>query len=127
MVIKTDLCSFSEFRVYPGHGTRFVRKDGQLLTFISSKTASLYHQRKKPAKLTWTLAWRRLNKKEQRDQQTKKRRKRIVKVIRPVVGVSAETIRKRRNERPEQRQAARDAALKEVKERMKAKKKGGRK
>eukprot|EP00953_Heterococcus_sp_UTEX-ZZ885_P026631 14362-Heterococcus_DN1.PRE.2 len=28
MVIKTDTCQFSEFRIYPGHGIRFVRRDG---------------------------------------------------------------------------------------------------
>lgn len=30
MVVKTDLCAFSETRIYPGRGTRFVRKDGQV-------------------------------------------------------------------------------------------------
>lgn len=63
MVIKTGTCSFSEYRIYPGHGSRFVRKDGQLVVFLNSKMESLYHQKKKPAKLTWTLAWRRHNKK----------------------------------------------------------------
>ena len=47
MVIKTEVCAFSEARVYPGHGIRYVRKDGQLVTFFSSKTKSLYLQRKK--------------------------------------------------------------------------------
>ena len=122
MVIKTDICSFSEFRIYPGRGTKFIRRDGQIVTFFGSKTASLYHQKKKPAKLTWTLAWRRLNKKEAKLDTTRKRRKRVVKMLnRPVVGVSAEAIRKRRNERPEQRQAAREAALREVKARNKKK------
>mmetsp|Transcript_14968 Transcript_14968/g.16937 ORF Transcript_14968/g.16937 Transcript_14968/m.16937 type:complete len:126 (+) Transcript_14968:203-580(+) len=122
MVVKTDLCSFSEFRVYPGHGIRFVRRDGQLMTFISSKSKSLYDQSKKPAKLTWTVAWRRLNKKMQRDETARTRKRRTQKAARGVVGVSVETLRKRRNERPEQRQAAREAALREVKERMKKKK-----
>ena len=63
MVIKTDVCAFSEARVSPGHGIKYVRKDGQLVPLFSSKTKSLYLQRKKPAKLCWTVAWRRLNKK----------------------------------------------------------------
>ena len=54
MVIKTDTCSFSEFRVYPGHGMRFVRRDGAMLILSSSKTKGLLNQRKKPAKLHWT-------------------------------------------------------------------------
>lgn len=36
MVIKTELCAFSETRIYPGHGSRFVRKDGQ----VSATTAA---------------------------------------------------------------------------------------
>ena len=51
--------SFCALRIYPGHGRRFVSKAGQIVIFISSKTRSLYHQRKKSAKLTWTLVSRR--------------------------------------------------------------------
>mmetsp|Transcript_13960 Transcript_13960/g.17312 ORF Transcript_13960/g.17312 Transcript_13960/m.17312 type:complete len:128 (-) Transcript_13960:452-835(-) len=126
MVVKTDICSFSEFRVYPGHGIRFVRRDGQLMTFISKKSKSLYNQNMKPAKLTWTISWRRLNKKMQKDENTRTRKRKTQKATRGVVGVSIESLRKKKNEKPEQRQAAREAALREVKERMK-KKKGGKK
>ena len=38
MVIKTDLCSFSEWRIYPGHGRRFVAKDGRLFYFLNQKS-----------------------------------------------------------------------------------------
>jgi ribosomal protein L24E len=27
-VIKTEQCSFSEFRIWPGHGMRYARRDG---------------------------------------------------------------------------------------------------
>lgn len=27
---RTETCVFSEYRIYPGHGSRFVRKDGQV-------------------------------------------------------------------------------------------------
>lgn len=37
MVVKTDLCAFSEFKIYPGNGKTFVRRDGQCLRFISRK------------------------------------------------------------------------------------------
>merc|ERR1712216_358543 len=63
MVIKTDPCAFSEMKIYPGRGTKFVSKDGKTHLFISSKTRSLFHQRIKPVKLTWTQASRRFNKK----------------------------------------------------------------
>lgn len=37
MVIKTDLCTFSEWRIYPGHGSRYVAKDGRLHIFLNQK------------------------------------------------------------------------------------------
>ena len=120
MVIKTDVCAFSEARVYPGHGIKYVRKDGQLVTFFSSKTKSLYLQRKKPAKLTWTVAWRRLNKKTQAIDVSRRKRNRARKIQRGIQGVTVEEIQRKRRERPEVRAANRDAALREVKERKKA-------
>lgn len=30
MVIKTEVCAFSDSRIYPGHGVRFIRRDGQV-------------------------------------------------------------------------------------------------
>ncbi len=30
MVVKTDTCFFTEFKIYPGHGRRLVRKDGKV-------------------------------------------------------------------------------------------------
>ena len=114
------MCAFSEARVYPGHGIKYVRKDGQLVTFFSSKTKSLYLQRKKPAKLTWTVAWRRLNKKTQAIDVSRRKRNRARKMARGIQGISVDEIQKRRRERPEVRAANRDAALREVKERRKA-------
>lgn len=30
MVIKTEVCAFSDTRIYPGHGVRMIRRDGQV-------------------------------------------------------------------------------------------------
>jgi hypothetical protein len=30
MVVKTDVCFFSENKIFPGHGSKFVRKDGRV-------------------------------------------------------------------------------------------------
>jgi large subunit ribosomal protein L24e len=54
MVIKTDPCAFSEMKIYPGRGSHFAAKDGKVYFFISSKVRSLFHQKIKPVKLTWT-------------------------------------------------------------------------
>eukprot|EP00562_Extubocellulus_spinifer_P019547 CAMPEP_0178592608 /NCGR_PEP_ID=MMETSP0697-20121206/29467_1 /TAXON_ID=265572 /ORGANISM="Extubocellulus spinifer, Strain CCMP396" /LENGTH=151 /DNA_ID=CAMNT_0020229655 /DNA_START=356 /DNA_END=812 /DNA_ORIENTATION=+ len=85
-------------------------------------------QRKKPAKLVWTQAWRRLNKKGATDAVIKKRARRTNKVARAVVGLSLDDIRKRATQKSEVRSAQRDAALKEVKARKTANKsKSGKK
>jgi len=63
-----------------------VTRTGQLVVLLSSKIKSLYHQRKKPAKLYWTLASRRAHKKTNNDQGAKKRARKVVKVQRGYVG-----------------------------------------
>jgi len=40
MVVKTELCSFSEWKIYPGKGIRFVAKDGRPFLFLSKRTRS---------------------------------------------------------------------------------------
>jgi hypothetical protein len=30
VVFRTDLCSFSGFKIYPGHGRRFIRGDSKV-------------------------------------------------------------------------------------------------
>ncbi len=41
MVIKTEQCSFSEYRIYPGRGQKYVAKDGRTYLFLSKKCAAL--------------------------------------------------------------------------------------
>ena len=122
MVVKTDKCAFSEFNIFPGHGMKFVKRDGTPLMVISRKCKSLMNQRKKPAKLTWTQRWRIMNKKSLAESGAKKRTRRVVKVQRAIVGTSADDIKKLRTQKPELRSAQREAALRETKDRNKAKK-----
>ncbi|EQC33454.1 50S ribosomal protein L24e [Saprolegnia diclina VS20] len=122
MVIKTDTCAFSESRIYPGHGTRLIRKDGNAFMLLNSKCKSLFLQRKKPAKIVWTLGWRRMNKKLRVEEVSRRRARKTTKIQRAIVGVSVEDLKKKRNQKPAVRAAARDAALKEAKDRTKAKK-----
>lgn len=37
MVIKTDICSFSEWKIYPGKGVRYVAKDGRPFLYLSKR------------------------------------------------------------------------------------------
>ncbi len=112
MVIKTVPCAFSEFKLYPGHGSALVRRDGVTVRFFNSKSKSLYLQKKKPAKLSWTTAWRILHKKGQSRSVKRRTRRRKARIVRKAIaGVKAEDIRARVTEKAEDRKAKRDAAL----------------
>jgi large subunit ribosomal protein L24e len=111
------LCALSEYRIYPGNGKLLIRRDGKPLWLGSSKAQSLTLQRKKAAKLVWTQAWRRLHKKGLNEQATKKRSRRAGKVQRAVVGATLEDIKKKSAQKTVLRDAQKEAALKELKDR----------
>merc|ERR1711924_560354 len=117
MVTKTEQCSYTENKIYPGRGRRYIGRDGRTSFFISTKARSMYHQRIKPVKLTWTLAWRRFNKKIRVDELNKKRTRKTHRVQKAVVGMSLDEIKRRKNESREERDKKHDIAVKEIKER----------
>ena len=92
MVVKTEKCAFSEYHIFPGHGMKYIRRDGQPIILSGSKAKSLYLQRMKSSKLMWTQAWRRLNKKGNDATIARKKTKRSVKMQRAIVGISLETV-----------------------------------
>ena len=121
MVIKTDPCSFTEYRIYPGRGRKLAAKDGKVYYFITHKARSLFAQRKKAVKLTWTQAWRRFNKKTKVDDISKRRTRKTTRVQKAIVGMSLDEIKRRRAEKPEEREKKLEQAKKEVKDRQKKK------
>jgi len=66
MVLKTEKCSFSGLRVYPGHGMRLTKQDSSTFLFLNGKCKKLAAQKKKPAKLAWTTTYRKAHKKVRR-------------------------------------------------------------
>merc|ERR1740133_157959 len=125
MVVKTETCSFSEFKIFPGHGKMFIEKMGKAHRFINAKCESLHHQRKKAQKLTWTCMWRRLHKKNISSLAGRKRRSRkaAFRSNRSIGGMTADAIRSRRAEKPSVRSAQRAETSRKIKERRKARKK----
>ncbi|CAG8443277.1 10310_t:CDS:2 [Ambispora gerdemannii] len=115
-----EIDSFSGFKIYPGKGKLYVRTDNRVFRFVGSKTESLFLQRKNPRKISWTQVYRRMHKKGITEEVAKKRTRRAVKHQRAIVGASWESIRARRNQKPEVREAARQAALRDAKEKKKA-------
>ena len=120
MVTKTQKCSYTDYKIVPGRGSRFVSKDGRLHYFISTKARSLFTQKIKPVKLTWTTAWRAYNKKIKVDDIQKKRSRKTTRIQKAVVGMSIEEIRRRKAESNEDRDKSATAAAKEIKERKQA-------
>merc|ERR1711869_69003 len=88
---------------------------------INAKAASLFHQRIKAVKLRWTQGWRRMNKKGKADEAGKKRTRKVQKFQKAIVGMSLDDIKKKKAQKPELRQAAKEAAAKEAKARMQKK------
>ncbi|KAL2117881.1 hypothetical protein VTJ04DRAFT_7541 [Mycothermus thermophilus] len=112
--------SFSGQRIYPGKGKLFVRGDSKFFRFQNGKSESLFLQRKNPRRIAWTVLYRKQHRKGISEEVAKKRTRRTVKSQRAIVGASLEVIKERRSMRPEARNAARLAAIKESKEKKKA-------
>jgi len=74
-----------------------------------------------PRRTNWTVVYRRINRKGAAEEVAKKKSKRTKKFQRGIVGASLETIRAKRNVKPEVRQAERDAALRAFKDKKKEK------
>eukprot|EP00808_Paulinella_micropora_P016939 g27501.t1 len=115
MVVKTDTCYYTENRIYPGHGTRFVHKNGKLLHFLNQKARSLYFQKIKALRLTWTQAWRRKNKKGRVDAVRKKRKKAVGTKFKSIQGLSMADIEKKRTLGEDVRKANREARIRALK------------
>jgi large subunit ribosomal protein L24e len=119
MVTKTDTCSWSELKIYPGQGKKFVAKDGRTYFFLSRKCAKFWHKKTKPVKLTWTSAWRRFNKKHKIEHANKRKTKRTQRVQKAIVGLTLDDIKRRKDPKSDFRSKLRDEARKEVQDKRK--------
>jgi len=98
----------------------YIRTDGQQFLFLRKKCRSLFNQRKRPAKLAWTVLYRKQHRKDLEQQVARKKRRNVGRTTtRAVAGASVEVIAKKKAEKPEQRKASREAALREIKDRAK--------
>src|SRR5699024_7344571 len=61
--MKIELCSYSGYKIYPGHGKRLVKADGKVFQFMNSKCEASHLMRRNPRKTTWTVLYRRKHKK----------------------------------------------------------------
>uniref|UniRef100_A0A8D0BD34 Large ribosomal subunit protein eL24 n=1 Tax=Salvator merianae TaxID=96440 RepID=A0A8D0BD34_SALMN len=119
--MKVELCSFSGYKIYPGHGRRYARTDGKVFQFLNAKCESAFLSKRNPRQINWTVLYRRKHKKGQSEEVQKKRTRRAVKCHRAITGASLAEIMAKRNQKPEVRKAQREQAIRAAKEAKKAK------
>ncbi|GFY55863.1 60S ribosomal protein L24 [Trichonephila inaurata madagascariensis] len=120
--MKIDICSFSGYRMYPGHGKKMVKSDGKTFIFLNGKCEASHILKRNPRKITWTVLYRRKHKKGVVEEVSKKRARRTVKFQRAIVGASLNDILAKRNMKPEVRKAQREQAIRAAKEKQRAQK-----
>lgn len=115
------MCSYSGYKVYPGHGKRTVRGDGRSFYFLSSKCERSHYLKRNPREVNWTVLYRRKYKKGAIEESNKKRSKKVNKKARAFAGLNLIEIMAKRNQNPEVRKAMREQAMRAVKDKEKAK------
>ncbi|ABW98163.1 Yrpl24 (nucleomorph) [Hemiselmis andersenii] len=62
MVIIADTCGFSGNKIWPGHGSKYIKNDGKNLFFLNSKCKKYYIEKIKAVRVMWTQLYRKLKK-----------------------------------------------------------------
>ncbi|KAF0981672.1 hypothetical protein FDP41_012329 [Naegleria fowleri] len=131
MVIKTDVCLFSGYKIYPGHGVRYVpctnvQSTRPVFTFVSKKSLHLFLIRRNPREIRWTQLYRRQHKKGSVEQLKKNKKRRVARVERGIAGASIEFIKAQKNQTQQQREKIR-ASTKEAQKKQNKTEQAGRK
>merc|ERR1711936_1370969 len=113
---KIDLCVYSGYKIYPGHGRTLVKVDGKSYKFLSNRTHKAHLLKRNPRETCWTVLYRRKHKKGTEEDVSKKRNKRTQKFQRAVVGATLQDIMAKRNQKPEVRKAQREQAVRAAKD-----------
>merc|ERR1711966_371680 len=125
MVIKTETCSYSGFKIWPGRGKTYVRIDQKSYRFGSGKFEACHLMKRRNLTTRWTAHYRRINKKGISAEEATKRRKmkKSTAVRRDITGLNMELVAKAKSARPKTNSSAKDIAQRNLKDRKGAKKK----
>ena len=95
MVIKYETCSYSGFKIAPGHGLRYCEVNGKTHLFINKKNHRLFLNGKKPLNIRWNIKWRTAHKKGKVEEAKKKiQKQKKERQVKAIVGLSVEEITK---------------------------------
>merc|ERR1712119_163505 len=108
---------YSELKIYPGHGTKIITREGKIHIYLHKKARHQAQKKIKVQQIKWTTAWRRHNKKIKATDLTKKKRRRAKKVVREIVGMTADEIQRRKAETNNEKNARMSEATRQSKER----------
>merc|ERR1740139_777115 len=97
MVVKTEVCHYCDLKIYPGHGTKIITREGKIHIYLHKKARHQAQRKIKAQNIKWTVAWRRMNKKIKNTDLFKKKRRKARRVVREITGMTADEIN-RKNE-----------------------------
>ena len=103
--MKVELCSFSWYKIYPGHGRHYASTYEKIFQFLNAKCESAFLSKRNPWQINWTVLYRRKHKKGQSEEIQKKRTCRAVKFQQAIIGASLADIMAKRNQKPEVKKA----------------------
>ncbi|OIR58130.1 MAG: 60S ribosomal protein L24 [Amphiamblys sp. WSBS2006] len=102
--MRVEICSFSGFKIHPGHGSILVQNDMKTIRLFSKRCHSYHTEKTKPHDHDWTVFARRKNKKGiVEETETKVIKKASKEAPRAVAGMSAEDIERKKREVAERR------------------------
>ncbi|KAJ0579839.1 putative ribosomal protein L24e/L24 superfamily [Helianthus annuus] len=109
---RIELCRFSGQKIYPGKGIRFIRSNSQVFLFANSKCKRYFHNKLKPSKAYMDRdvpkaaqegsCARGCEEEASCNQEA---------VFQAIMGATLEVIQKKRSEKPEVRDAAREREM----------------
>lgn len=93
MVVTTQVWAFTDYKIYPGRGMRYVSKDWRVFYFINKKSLLFFRKKTKNIKVNWTLAWRKHNNKGKVETRTKRKARKQFKKQKDIEGLDLNKIK----------------------------------
>merc|ERR1711920_988533 len=92
-------------------------REGKIFIYLHKKARRQAQRKIKPQRIKWTTAWRRANKKIKTTDIGKKKRRKAKRVVREITGMTADEINRRKAETTADRDARKNEAIRQIKER----------